>query len=224
MAETYDVVIIGGGPGGYNCAIRAGQLGLKVACIESRGKLGGTCLNVSCIPSKALLHTSDLFRTAQEDFESMGIKTGKLDVDIEKMIAQKDGRIVSIASSAGEVVFPNLGPYYHTSKAGVIQLTRYMGLGGQGPKVECLRDQREDPDSAINPERYLAESITSETEFVISNGRAKLLRLPIGTYTYELHGLPDDQNSWDNAAANGPKSVGTVQWNKGRPQPVIKTW
>ena len=90
MAETYDVVIIGGGPGGYNCAIRAGQLGLKVACIESRGKLGGTCLNVGCIPSKALLHTSDMFRAAQEDFESMGIKTGKLDVDIEKMIAQKD--------------------------------------------------------------------------------------------------------------------------------------
>ena len=52
MAETYDVVIIGGGPGGYNCAIRAGQLGLKVACIEMRGVLGGTCLNVGCIPSK----------------------------------------------------------------------------------------------------------------------------------------------------------------------------
>ncbi len=84
------VVIIGGGPGGYNCAIRAGQLGLKVACIESRGKLGGTCLNVGCIPSKALLHTSDLYRGAQQDFEALGIKTGKLEIDVEKMIAQKD--------------------------------------------------------------------------------------------------------------------------------------
>lgn len=90
MAETYDVVIIGGGPGGYNCAIRAGQLGLKVACIESRGKLGGTCLNVGCIPSKALLHTSDLYRGAQQDFEALGIKTGNLEIDVEKMIAQKD--------------------------------------------------------------------------------------------------------------------------------------
>jgi dihydrolipoamide dehydrogenase len=93
MAETYDVVIIGGGPGGYNCAIRAGQLGLKVACIESRGKLGGTCLNVGCIPSKALLHASDLYRGAQEDFAGMGIKTGKLEIDVTQMMAQKDDAV-----------------------------------------------------------------------------------------------------------------------------------
>ncbi|MBR9808557.1 MAG: dihydrolipoyl dehydrogenase [Alphaproteobacteria bacterium] len=89
MAETYDVVIIGGGPGGYNCAIRAGQLGLKVACIESRGTLGGTCLNVGCIPSKALLHASEMFATAQNDFAGMGIKTGKLELDLDQMMAQK---------------------------------------------------------------------------------------------------------------------------------------
>ena len=93
MAETYDVVIIGGGPGGYNCAIRAGQLGLKVACIESRGTLGGTCLNVGCIPSKALLHASDLYRAAQEDFAGLGIKTGKLEVDIDQMMAQKNDAV-----------------------------------------------------------------------------------------------------------------------------------
>ncbi|RAN37574.1 dihydrolipoyl dehydrogenase [Hyphomonas pacifica] len=89
MAEIYDVVIIGGGPGGYNCAIRAGQLGLKVACIESRGTLGGTCLNVGCIPSKALLHASEMFATAQNDFAAMGIKTGKLELDLDQMMAQK---------------------------------------------------------------------------------------------------------------------------------------
>ena len=61
MSDTYDVVIIGGGPGGYNCAIRCGQLGLKTAIIDKRGVLGGTCLNVGCIPSKALLHASELF-------------------------------------------------------------------------------------------------------------------------------------------------------------------
>ncbi len=90
MAETYDVVIIGGGPGGYNCAIRAGQLGLKVACIESRGVLGGTCLNVGCIPSKALLHASEYFDKAQNQFAKMGIKTGKVELDLDQMMAQKD--------------------------------------------------------------------------------------------------------------------------------------
>ncbi len=61
MAKSYDVIIIGGGPGGYNCAIRAAQLGLHVACVEKRGALGGTCLNIGCIPSKALLHASELY-------------------------------------------------------------------------------------------------------------------------------------------------------------------
>lgn len=90
MAETYDVVIIGGGPGGYNCAIRAGQLGLKVACIEMRGKLGGTCLNVGCIPSKALLNASHYFHAAQHEFAALGIKTGKVELDLAQMMAQKD--------------------------------------------------------------------------------------------------------------------------------------
>jgi len=72
MAE-YDVVIIGGGPGGYNAAIRAGQLGLKVACVEKRETLGGSCLNVGCIPSKALLHASELYEMAGKDFAVLGI-------------------------------------------------------------------------------------------------------------------------------------------------------
>ena len=69
----YDVIIIGGGPGGYNAAIRAGQLGLRAACVESRETLGGTCLNVGCIPSKALLHASELFEMASKDFAVLGI-------------------------------------------------------------------------------------------------------------------------------------------------------
>ncbi|MEH6410386.1 MAG: FAD-dependent oxidoreductase, partial [Hyphomonas sp.] len=89
MSETYDVVIIGGGPGGYNCAIRAGQLGLKVACIEMRDTLGGTCLNIGCIPSKALLHASQMYASAQNDFAGMGIKVGKLELDLPTMMAQK---------------------------------------------------------------------------------------------------------------------------------------
>src|ERR1700712_2907988 len=70
----YDVVIIGGGPGGYNAAIRAGQLGMRVACVEMRETLGGTCLNVGCIPSKSLLHASELFEEANKDFASIGIE------------------------------------------------------------------------------------------------------------------------------------------------------
>lgn len=96
MAETYDIVIIGGGPGGYNCAIRAGQLGLKVACIESRGVLGGTCLNVGCIPSKALLHASEYFDKAQNQFGKMGIKVGKVELDLDQMMAQKDEAVTGL--------------------------------------------------------------------------------------------------------------------------------
>lgn len=84
----YDVVIIGGGPGGYNAAIRAGQLGLKVACVESRKTLGGTCLNVGCIPSKALLHASEMFHEARTGFASLGIKVDP-QLDLPQMHKQK---------------------------------------------------------------------------------------------------------------------------------------
>jgi dihydrolipoamide dehydrogenase len=91
MAE-YDVVIIGGGPGGYNAAIRAGQLGLKVACVEKGATLGGTCLNVGCIPSKALLHASELYELAANDFAGFGIEvTPKL--NLPAMMARKDASV-----------------------------------------------------------------------------------------------------------------------------------
>ena len=94
MAQ-YDVVIIGGGPGGYNAAIRAGQLGLKVACIEGRGTLGGTCLNVGCIPSKAMLHASELYELANKDFAKMGIE-GKVTVNLPVMLQQKADSVLAL--------------------------------------------------------------------------------------------------------------------------------
>jgi dihydrolipoamide dehydrogenase len=95
-AQSYDVVIIGGGPGGYNAAIRAGQLGLKVACVEMRDTLGGTCLNVGCMPSKALLHASELFEAAGKEFAGLGIKVGTPELDLGQMMAQKADSVTAL--------------------------------------------------------------------------------------------------------------------------------
>lgn len=90
MNEEYDVVVIGAGTGGYPAAIRAAQLGMTVACIDTRPTLGGTCLNVGCIPSKALLYSSELLAEAQGAFAEHGIVTGDVTVDLATMLARKD--------------------------------------------------------------------------------------------------------------------------------------
>ncbi|MGG9999039.1 dihydrolipoyl dehydrogenase [Pseudovibrio ascidiaceicola] len=87
---SYDLVVIGTGPGGYVCAIKAAQLGMKVAVVEKRKTHGGTCLNIGCIPSKALLHASEMFEEANHSFEALGIKTSKPKVDWKAMLAHKD--------------------------------------------------------------------------------------------------------------------------------------
>ena len=87
--ETYDMVVIGGGPGGYPTAIKAGQLGMKVACIEMRGRLGGTCLNVGCIPSKALLHSSHLYEEAAKGWGPHGISADNVKMDLDKLMKHK---------------------------------------------------------------------------------------------------------------------------------------
>ena len=89
MATSYDLIVIGTGPGGYVCAIRAAQLGIKVAVVEKRATHGGTCLNVGCIPSKALLHASELYHEAQHGFAAMGIDA-KPTIDVARMLAYKD--------------------------------------------------------------------------------------------------------------------------------------
>ncbi len=92
MAD-YDVIVIGAGPGGYVCAIRCAQLGLKTACVEARDTLGGTCLNIGCIPSKALLHASELYHEAHVHFEEMGIVGAAPSVDLPKMVAYKQSTV-----------------------------------------------------------------------------------------------------------------------------------
>ena len=90
MSANYNIVIIGSGPGGYVAAIRAAQLGLSVACVEKRSTLGGTCLNVGCIPSKALLYSSEKYESAREDFSAHGIKAEKISLDLKTMLARKE--------------------------------------------------------------------------------------------------------------------------------------
>ncbi|MSO85526.1 MAG: dihydrolipoyl dehydrogenase [Rhodospirillales bacterium] len=101
MADSFDVIVIGGGPGGYVAAIRAAQLGLKVACVEKRGSLGGTCLNVGCIPSKALLQSSHHFEAAAKEFAHHGVRIGHLELDLGQMMARKD-RVVKELTSGVE--------------------------------------------------------------------------------------------------------------------------
>ena len=104
MSETFDVVIIGGGPGGYVCAIRSAQLGFKTVCIESRGTLGGTCLNVGCIPSKSLLNLSENFNKAKKNFSNIGIETGELTLNLSKMMKTKE-KSVTVLTKGIEYLF-----------------------------------------------------------------------------------------------------------------------
>jgi len=103
MSEKFDVTVIGGGPGGYVCAIRLSQLGLKTACIESRGSLGGTCLNVGCIPSKNLLNFSENFHKAK-NFKNIGIEVGEVKLNLDKMMQNKE-KAVTVLTKGIEFLF-----------------------------------------------------------------------------------------------------------------------
>jgi dihydrolipoamide dehydrogenase len=104
MADQFDVIVIGGGPGGYVCAIRAAQLGMKVACVEKRATLGGTCLNIGCIPSKALLQSSENFHAAAHDFAAHGVLVEGVKLDLAKMQARK-AEVVSANVKGVEFLF-----------------------------------------------------------------------------------------------------------------------
>ena len=103
MSDKFQATIIGGGPGGYVCAIRLAQLGFKTACIESRGALGGTCLNVGCIPSKSLLNLSENYRKAKS-FDQLGIEVGQIKLNLEKMMKNKE-KAVDVLTKGVEFLF-----------------------------------------------------------------------------------------------------------------------
>src|SRR6201992_630409 len=92
---SYDLVVIGTGPGGYVCAIRAAQLGLKVAVVEKEKTFGGTCLNIGCIPSKALLHASEMFDEAGHGLAALGVVVGAPKLDLKAMMKHKDETVAS---------------------------------------------------------------------------------------------------------------------------------
>ena len=102
--NSFDLIVIGGGPGGYVAAIRAAQLGLSVACVDKRGSLGGTCLNVGCIPSKALLHSSGLYERAKHDLAAHGVKVEKMGLDLQAMMARKS-KVVEDLTKGVEYLF-----------------------------------------------------------------------------------------------------------------------
>ena len=96
MDNNFDLVVIGAGPGGYVCAIRAAQLGIKTACVESRKTLGGTCLNVGCIPSKSLLNSSEMYHKAQKEFDNLGIEVNKIKLNLSQMMNNKKKSVLTL--------------------------------------------------------------------------------------------------------------------------------
>jgi dihydrolipoamide dehydrogenase len=151
VASEYDLVVIGAGPGGYVAAIRAAQLGLRVACVESEARLGGTCLRIGCIPSKALLEASERFYEAKNHFAEIGIRVGQVELDLPTMLKKKDSVVGSLTQGIeflfkkhkvqrhlghGRIVGP--GKVSVTSEAGSKELTTERILIATGSKSAPL--------------------------------------------------------------------------------------
>ncbi|WP_208437130.1 dihydrolipoyl dehydrogenase [Bartonella taylorii] len=128
---SYDVVVIGAGPGGYVAAIKAAQLGLKTAIVEKRTTLGGTCLNIGCIPSKALLHASEVFAETQHGFETLGISIAKSKLNLEQMMAHKKAVVTANTSGVSFLMKKNkVDTFFGTAKilsAGQIEVVAKDG-------------------------------------------------------------------------------------------------
>ena len=133
MEKIFDVLVIGGGPGGYVCAIRAAQLGLKAGCIELRGTLGGTCLNVGCIPSKSLLNSSELFSKAKNNFANIGIETSDIKLNLKKMMTNKL-KSVQVLTKGVEFLFKKNNVTYIKGK-GVLLSKNNVVVYNEGKKT-----------------------------------------------------------------------------------------
>jgi dihydrolipoamide dehydrogenase len=133
MEDNFDLVVIGGGPGGYVCAIRAAQLGLKTACVESRGALGGTCLNVGCIPSKSLLKLSENYHKAKKDFNNQGIEISDIKLNINKMMSNKE-KSVQVLTKGVEFLFKKNKVTYFKGKGVIFSKNDIVVYGSENKK------------------------------------------------------------------------------------------
>lgn len=132
--NSFDVVIIGGGPGGYVAAIRAAQLGLKTACVEKRGALGGTCLNVGCIPSKALLSASHAYEATGHEYAAFGVKVGKVEMDVAAMLGHKE-KVVSDNTKGIEFLFKKNKVTYVIGAGEIVAPGQVKVTGKDGEKI-----------------------------------------------------------------------------------------
>src|SRR6266851_3420100 len=138
MPDRYDLVVIGAGPGGYVAAIRAAQLGMKVACVEKRPSLGGVCLNVGCIPSKALLDTSELYVQAKSSFNRHGIQLSSVGLDLAAMMARKQKVVKGLTDGVAFLFKKNK----ITSVAGTARLAGACKVAVQGMKEESILEAK----------------------------------------------------------------------------------
>ena len=141
MSEKFQVVVIGGGPGGYVCAIRLSQLGLKTACIESRGSLGGTCLNVGCIPSKSLLNLSEEFHKVK-NLSNKGIEIGEIKLNLNKMMKNKYKAVTVLTKGVEFLLKKN-------------KVTYFKGHGSFKSKNEIVIKDNENKEKIINSDKIV---------------------------------------------------------------------
>ena len=137
MDNNFDVIVVGAGPGGYVAAIRSSQLGLKTACVESRKTLGGTCLNVGCIPSKSLLHASDMYFKAQKEFKSLGIESTKIKLNLSRMMDNKNKSVITLTKGV-EFLFKKNKISYLKGK-GIILDKNTVEVVGNSNKKEIYK-------------------------------------------------------------------------------------
>ena len=171
MADKFQAVVIGGGPGGYVCAIRLAQLGFKTACIESRGSLGGTCLNVGCIPSKNLLNLSEEFHKAK-NLSNKGIEIGEVKLNLSRMMKNKD-KAVTILTKGVEFLFKKNKVSY------------FKGTGSFKSKTEILIKDDQDKESFIETENVIIATGSVPVSLPGINFDEKIIVSSTGALTLE---------------------------------------
>ena len=170
----FDLIVIGAGPGGYVAAIRAAQLGLKTACIDKRGNWGGTCLNVGCIPSKALLHSSEKFEEAQYHLAEHGVKVGKVELDLKTLMARKDKVVNDLTKGIGFLFKKNKV----TGITGAAKITKpgeVEVMDDGGTKTYTARNILIATGSEVAP---LPGVVIDEDKIVSSTGALSLSKVP----------------------------------------------